>query len=227
MSRFCPEVFTNNNPSNTILVTFSTARFWVCGFTNHADLSNLHQAVPYMTEVKGLLTRACTPKMPSPCLHPCAIIAPMCHAFKMQPELHNSAYHSISKFVYLCLRLVVVCIYPQPPIWPWLWGYTYLYLPYPCVQCFWILNGCYEVSSYRPIHAPFFVLLFNLNCSQFNKLKPWVHHLLRVWHLSWGPELIIRLSTRDKDWGGFWKGLENAVGTKKRQKVPSRLPCFP
>ena len=40
MSRFRPEVFTNNNPSNTILVTYSTARFWVCGFTNHAGLSN-------------------------------------------------------------------------------------------------------------------------------------------------------------------------------------------
>ena len=53
MSRFCPGVFTNNTPSNTILVTFSTSCFWVCWFTDHADLSNLHQAIPYTTEVKG------------------------------------------------------------------------------------------------------------------------------------------------------------------------------
>ena len=40
MSRVRPEVYTNNNPSNTILLTFSTARFWACGLTNHADLSS-------------------------------------------------------------------------------------------------------------------------------------------------------------------------------------------
>ena len=53
----------------------------------------------------------------------------MCHAFKMQPELHNSADRGIFKFVYLRLRLVV-CFYPRPPAWPWSWGYAYLYLPY-------------------------------------------------------------------------------------------------
>ena len=78
MLRVRPEVFTNNNPSNTILVTYSTARFWVCGFTNHADLKGnwSNPTIPYMTEVKGSAKCSPSPKMPSPCLHPSAIFAP-------------------------------------------------------------------------------------------------------------------------------------------------------
>ena len=34
-----------------------------------------------------------------------SMFAPMYHAFKMQPKLHNSADHGISKFVHLCLSL--------------------------------------------------------------------------------------------------------------------------
>ena len=45
--------------------------------------------------------------MPSPYLHPCAIFAPMCDAFQIQPELHNSADQGISKFFFLCLCLIV------------------------------------------------------------------------------------------------------------------------
>ena len=86
MLRFRPEVFTNNNPSNTILVTYSTARFWVCGFTNHADLRDKLVKSGDLLHDWGQRTRpnaALSPKMPSPYLHPCA------NAFKMQPELHH------------------------------------------------------------------------------------------------------------------------------------------
>ena len=86
----------------------------------------------------------CTPKMPSPCLHPCAIFAPMWHAFKIQPKLHNSADHGIAKFFYLCLRLVVY-FYSWPPIWPWTWGHTYHHLE--CVECYCFFNGNFKVSS--------------------------------------------------------------------------------
>ena len=79
--------------------------------------------------------------MPSPYLHPCAICAPMCQAFKMQPKLHNSADRGISKFVSLRLRLVV-CFYPRPPAWPWSWGYTYLYLPV-----------CFALSCTKPTYS--------------------------------------------------------------------------
>ena len=37
-----------------------------------------------------------------------SIFAPMCHAFQLQPKLHNSADQGIIKFVYLCLCLVVL-----------------------------------------------------------------------------------------------------------------------
>ena len=115
MSHVRPEVFTNNNPSNTILVTYSTARFWVCGFTNHADLSNLHQAVPYMTEVKGLLIYAMYPENAKSMFAPMCHICTMCHAFKMQPELHNSVAQGISKVVYLRLCLVFCSSHDRPP----------------------------------------------------------------------------------------------------------------
>ena len=72
------------------------------------------------------------PKMPSPYLHPSAIIAPCANAFKMQPELHNSADRGIFKFVYLRLHLVV-CFYPRPPVWPWSWGYT-------CLRLRWVVS---------------------------------------------------------------------------------------
>ena len=144
----------------------------------------------------------------------------------MQLKLHNSADYGISKIFYLRLHLVVG-FYPRPPVWPWSWGHTNLYLPYPCVQCFWIINGCSEISSYRPIHAPFFVLLFSFNYSQFNKLEPWVHHLSKVCHLSWGPELIIRFSTRDKDRGQFLKRPWECCWYREMSKVPSKVPCFP
>ena len=100
---FRPGVYTNNNPSNTILVTFSTSRFWVCGFTNHVDLSNLHQAIKPKAEIKRKI--ADLYNIPQKCqvhicthvpfLHPCAIFAPMCQAFKIQPKLHNSADQGI------------------------------------------------------------------------------------------------------------------------------------
>ena len=60
-------------------------------------------------------------KIPSPYLHPSAIIAPCANAFKMllelhemQQKLHNSANWGISKFVYLRLCLLL-CFYPRPP----------------------------------------------------------------------------------------------------------------
>ena len=88
----------------------------------------------------------CTPKIPSPCLHLCAIFAPMCQAFKMQPQLCNSADRSISNFVYLGLHLVVVCFYPRPSAWPWPWrGHTYCQLV--CVECYCFFKGNFEVSS--------------------------------------------------------------------------------
>ena len=84
------------------------------------------------------------PKMPSPCLHTCAIFAPMCRAFKMHPKLHNSADYGILKFFYLCLRLVD-CFYPRPSAWPWLWGHMYRHLA--CLECYYFFNGNFEVSS--------------------------------------------------------------------------------
>ena len=102
-----------------------------------------------MTEVKGSARYSPPPKIPSPCLHPSAIIAPCANAFKMhpelhnmqrytrwawttqyaalhkmQPKLHNSADRNISKFFYLRICLVV-CFCPWPPAWPWSWGHTY------------------------------------------------------------------------------------------------------
>ena len=123
MSRFRPGVFTDNYPSNTILVTYSTSHFWLCGFTNHADLrSNWSKpTIPYMTETKG--SAKCSPPPESSK----SMFASICHVIKMQPKLHNSVDQGISKFVYLRLHLVV-CFYPRPPAWPWSWGYTYLSL---------------------------------------------------------------------------------------------------
>ena len=88
----------------------------------------------------------CTPKMPGPCLHPCAIFALMCQAFKMQLRLHNSVDQGFSKFVYLRLCLVV-CFYPWPPSWPWSWGYTYLYLPVCLMLSLCFFSGHFENSS--------------------------------------------------------------------------------
>ena len=77
MLRVRPEVFTNNNPSNTILVTYSTARFWVCGFTNHADLRGnwSNPTIPYITEVKGSAKCSPPPENAKSMLHPSAIFA--------------------------------------------------------------------------------------------------------------------------------------------------------
>ena len=57
MSPFRPGVFTNKNPSNTILVTYSTSCFWVFGFTNHAGL-------------RGNWSNLTIPKMPKPRVQP-------------------------------------------------------------------------------------------------------------------------------------------------------------
>ena len=88
-------------------------------------------------------------KMPSPCLHSCAIFAPMCHAFKMQPNLHNSADRGISKFFYLRLHLVV-CFYPQPPTWPWSRGHMYRRIAW-AGWVLLLLERHFEVSLDTPI----------------------------------------------------------------------------
>ena len=73
MSCFRPENYSNSNPSSMILVTFSTAHFWVCGFTNHADLSNLHQAGKPEPGAKRTIADLCN--VPQKCqVHVCTYV---------------------------------------------------------------------------------------------------------------------------------------------------------
>ena len=104
----------------------------------------------------------CTPKMPSPCLHLYAMFAPMCHAFKMQPKLHNSVGQGISKCVYLCLH-PVVCFYPWPPF---LTLVVRLYLPLFTINIcsmlsLRLLSGHFEgcsLNSHSENILPFFIV---------------------------------------------------------------------
>ena len=107
----------------------------------------------------------------------------MCSAFKMQPELHNSADRGIFKFVYLrlCLRLVV-CFYPRPPAWPWSWGYTYRHLT--CVECYCFFNGNFEFSS---DHS-------NSILADPIVSRPWENHLIE------GAPFISRSEIDHPDW---------------------------
>ena len=146
-----------------------------------------------MTEVKGPARYSPPPKITSPCLWSCAIFAPMWYAFKMQPELHNSADHGISKFVYL-RHCLVVCFYPRPSAWPWSWDHMYRHLA--CVECYCFLNGNFEVSSHP---SKSIVADLIRGCTVYLEVRSWSNRSfqisccrsdLRVHHLSRGQELI-------------------------------------
>ena len=105
------------------------------------------------------------------------MFAPICHAFKIQLKLHNSADHGISKFLYLRFCLVV-CFYPQPPTWPWLWGRAYLYLPVCSMLSHCFLSCHFEdcsFNSHLEISLPFFIVVSKKRQQVYKKLPyfPW------------------------------------------------------
>ena len=112
-----------------------------------------------------------------------SMFTPMCQAFKMQPKLHNSVDWGISKFVYLCLHLVV-CFYPGPPAWPWLWGHTYRHLV--CVKWYCFFNGHFEICS-DPSNSivadPSIKALktsFNPGCTIYLQVRSWSSSLAQA-----------------------------------------------
>ena len=167
------------------------------------EISWSFPVIPYMTEVKGSAGTALPPKMPSPCLHPCAIFALMYHAFKRQPMLHNSADHDISKFVYLRLHLVV-CFYP--PTWPWSWGHTYRHLT--CVKCYCFFNSNFEFSTYPSnsiVADPSIKALrtsFIQGCTIYLEVRSWSSGLARATKIV---EIIVQSLLEDPLIGRYWK----------------------
>ena len=179
MSHFCYGGFTNNNPSNMILVTFSTARVWVCGFTSHVDLSSYclsdNQAWGLSQAGDFLKLCRCTPKIS---IHFCTHVP----CFLNAATLHNSVDRGISKFVYLRLHLVV-CFYPWLPTCPWSWGHTYCQISVnECVwsECHCFFNGISKLWIWVS--------------------EPWEYHHSRVHHLSQGQELIIWFGSLNNNW---------------------------
>ena len=116
-----------------------------------------------------------------------SIFAPMCHAFKMRLKLHNSADQGIS---HLLLRLVV-CFYPQLPVWPWSWGHTYRHLAR--VECYCFFKNNFEVGSDASVSIvvdPSIKALKNIIirwCTIYLDVRSWSSYL------AWSPKIIGRI----------------------------------
>ena len=115
-----------------------------------------------------------------------SMFALMCQAFKMQPEIHNSADRGISKFIYLRLHLVV-CFYPRPPAWPWSWGHMYRQNSineHVWSECYCLFNCILKLAQILP-----FQLLW------IRVSEPREYHHSRVHHLTRGQELVIQFGS--------------------------------
>ena len=139
-------------------------------------------------------------------------ICTVCHAFKMQPELHkmqpkqhNSADWGISKFSYLCLRLVV-CFYPRPPTWHWSWGHMYRHLA--CVEWYFFFNNNFEFSSDHSnsiLADPSIKVLrisFDWGCTIYLEVGNWSSRLARATKIV---EIIVQSLLEDPLIARHWK----------------------
>ena len=132
MSRVRPGGFTNNNPVNMMLVTFSTACFWDCVFTNHAHLrsnwSNL--TIPYMIEAKG--SAKCSPPPTW------TFQVHVCTHVPYFPNATKATQFSGSRHFQVCLPAPwSSCLFLPTTLYLALVViYTNLYLPYLYVLCF-------------------------------------------------------------------------------------------